>query len=206
VLRRTRSGYGESTEMRVEVFARGAVRINRTPPRKDMSAVVGFGIPAVTAGQNSEDRGTNLVVRTAGNPRLWVNSLRHAVGSVATTGPLPVTFDEWVDFAVLTQRLVASSVAILSALGLFLAGIGLLGAVSYSVSERRKELGIRIALGAQRRQLMQMVLRQTLWITGAGVVIGIVLVSASRFYCAPSFTPSVRSNGVYCFRSAPAWW
>jgi putative ABC transport system permease protein len=60
--------------------------------------------------------------------------------------------------------------------------------VSYSVSERRKELGIRVALGAQRRQLMQMILYQTLWITGTGVAIGIGLgigvavILRSQFY------------------------
>jgi ABC-type antimicrobial peptide transport system permease subunit len=56
-----------------------------------------------------------------------------------------------------------------------LATIGLFGAISYSVSERKKELGIRVALGAQPRQLLTMILRQTLVIAGTGVAIGILL-------------------------------
>jgi putative ABC transport system permease protein len=58
---------------------------------------------------------------------------------------------------------------------LLLAVIGLFGAVSYSVSERRKELGIRVALGARPAQLLKMVLRQTLAIAGAGIAAGLLL-------------------------------
>ena len=53
--------------------------------------------------------------------------------------------------------------------------LGLAGAISYSVSERRRELGIRTALGAARWQLMKMVLRQTAFVAGSGVAMGIVL-------------------------------
>ena len=80
-----------------------------------------------------------------------------------------------VDFTLLTQRVTAASAAALSALGLLLAVIGLFGAISYSVSEQRKELGIRVALGARPGQLLQMVLRQTLIIAGAGVSMGLLL-------------------------------
>ena len=59
--------------------------------------------------------------------------------------------------------------------GLLLAIIGLFGAISYAVSERKKELGIRVALGARPGQLMSMVLRQTALVTGIGVGVGIVL-------------------------------
>jgi len=75
----------------------------------------------------------------------------------------------------LQQRIVAGCVAFLSALGLLLAVIGLFGAISYSVSERKKELGIRVALGALPWQLLKMVLRQTTLVAGAGVAIGILL-------------------------------
>jgi putative ABC transport system permease protein len=132
---------------------------------------------------------TNMVARTAGNPQLWVNPLRQAVRSAGfDVAALPVTFEEWENFGLLAQRIATGSVAVLSTLGLLLAGLGLLGAVSYSVSERRRELGLRVALGAQRRQLMQMILRQTLWISGTGVAIGVVLgigiamVLRSQFY------------------------
>jgi ABC-type antimicrobial peptide transport system permease subunit len=66
--------------------------------------------------------------------------------------------------------------------------MGLFGAVSYSVSERKKEFGIRVALGARRWELLKMVLLQTVRITGVGIVIGVLLgvgvtiVARSQFY------------------------
>jgi ABC-type antimicrobial peptide transport system permease subunit len=57
-------------------------------------------------------------------------------------------------------------------MALLLAVVGLFGAISYSVIERKKELGIRVALGARSAQLMQLVLRQTLAIAGTGVILG----------------------------------
>jgi ABC-type antimicrobial peptide transport system permease subunit len=79
------------------------------------------------------------------------------------------------NLTLLTQRIAAGCVAVLSALGLLLAVIGLFGAISYSVSERKKEFGIRVALGARPGQLMQMILRQILLLTGTGVAIGLLL-------------------------------
>jgi ABC-type antimicrobial peptide transport system permease subunit len=75
----------------------------------------------------------------------------------------------------ITQRIAAGFVGILSGLGLLLAVIGLFGAISYSVSARKKELGIRVALGAVPWQLLQLILRETLLVAGTGVVIGTLL-------------------------------
>jgi len=58
----------------------------------------------------------------------------------------PFTFDNWINLTLLAERITSGCVAALSALGLLLAIFGLFGAISYSVSERRKELGIRVAL------------------------------------------------------------
>ncbi len=87
----------------------------------------------------------------------------------------PVTFDSWTNFTSSGGAHYRNAVAGLSALGMLLAVVGLFGAISYSVSERKKELGIRVALGARPGQLLKMVLRQTLAITGAGTAIGILL-------------------------------
>jgi hypothetical protein len=117
-----------------------------------------------------------VVARTEGDPRLWVEPLNQAVKGLNIVLPFrPVTFDAWTNFTLLTQRVTAACVAGLSALGMLLAVVGLFGVISYSVSERRKELGIRVALGARQGQLLKMILRQTLWITGAGTGIGILL-------------------------------
>jgi len=79
------------------------------------------------------------------------------------------------DLTLFGERYSAGFAAGLSGLGLLLAVIGLYGAISYSVSERKKELGIRVALGAGKAQLLTMILRQTLVIAGSGVVIGLLL-------------------------------
>jgi ABC-type antimicrobial peptide transport system permease subunit len=63
-------------------------------------------------------------------------------------------------------------------LAMGLAGIGLYAALSYSVAQRRRELGVRAALGASRRQLVRLVLREGLAVTLAGVVLGVAAASA----------------------------
>ena len=117
-----------------------------------------------------------VIARTAGDPRIWIDPLNKAVQGLGIVVPFrPVTFATWSNFTLLEERIIAASVAGLSALGMLLAVVGLFGAISYSVSERKKELGIRVALGARPGQLLEMVLRQTLFITGAGTAIGILL-------------------------------
>ncbi len=97
----------------------------------------------------------------------------HGVGFKAPIQP--ATFDDLMNLTLLVERITAAIVAALSGLGLGLAVVGLAAAISYSVSERRKELGIRVALGARPGQLLQMILRQTGVVAGAGIGIGILL-------------------------------
>jgi predicted permease len=120
--------------------------------------------------------GMNLIARTSGDPRLWLAPLAQVIRNEKLPIAFqPFTFDTWMNLTLLAERLTAGGVALLSGLGLLLAVIGLFGAISYSISERKKELGIRVALGARPGQLLTMVLRQTLRIAGVGVAIGIVL-------------------------------
>ena len=120
--------------------------------------------------------GFNIVASTKGDPHLWVEPLAQTMRAFGlTVVAQPITFDAWMNLTLLPERITAGFVGTLSALGLLLAIVGLFGAISYSVSERRKELGIRIALGARPWQLLGMVLRQTLLVAGSGVAIGILL-------------------------------
>jgi predicted permease len=129
----------------------------------------------VTLSQNYRES-VVVVARTKGDPSLWIEPLNQAVHGQGIILPFrPVTFDTWTNFTLLEERITADCVAGLSALGMILAVVGLFGAISYSVSERRRELGIRVALGARPGQLLEMVLRQTLLITGAGTAIGILV-------------------------------
>ncbi len=126
-------------------------------------------------GQNDVDA-VNVIARTGGDPALWSAAMGRAMRDMNVPALwAPVTFDNWMNLTIFQQRAVAACVAGLSALALLLAAVGLFGAISYSVSERKKELGIRVALGARPPQLMGMILRQTLRIASVGLAIGIAL-------------------------------
>jgi ABC-type antimicrobial peptide transport system permease subunit len=71
-----------------------------------------------------------------------------------------------------TQRLAATLIAIFGAMALFLAAIGLYGVMSYFVSQSTRELGLRMALGANARDLLRLVVSRGLQLTAAGIVIG----------------------------------
>ena len=77
--------------------------------------------------------------------------------------------------AVTTANCVLAVVGAMGLMGLALASIGLYGLVAYSVSRRTREIGIRMALGADRRTVVWMVLRQGLWLGGIGVSVGLAV-------------------------------
>ncbi|HKE21137.1 MAG TPA: ABC transporter permease [Bryobacteraceae bacterium] len=131
----------------------------------------------------------HVVARTKGDPRIWIEPFAESLRKLGLKIMIqPMTFESWLDLSLLTQRIAAGFVGVLSGLGVLLAAIGLFGAVSYSVSARKKELGIRTALGARPSQLLSMILRQTGLVAGAGIAVGTVLgimatiVFRSEFY------------------------
>jgi macrolide transport system ATP-binding/permease protein len=116
-----------------------------------------------------------LLARTKGAPRQWLNPLADALQKIE---PLPaiqkLTLDDWLNFNLLVPEITLFCVALFGGLAFSLAAVGLYGAVFYSVSERKKELGIRVALGASPRDLWTMILRQTGFVTAAGVGLGTI--------------------------------
>jgi ABC-type antimicrobial peptide transport system permease subunit len=82
--------------------------------------------------------------------------------------------DDWKDLSLYIPRVMLVCTGAFGALAFILAAAGLYGAVFYSVSERKKELGIRVALGAAPRDLWKMILRQTSIVTATGVCLGIL--------------------------------
>jgi predicted permease len=120
--------------------------------------------------------GVTLIARTHGDPHLWIQTLAKTMRGLGLKVLVsPATFEDWMNLNLIGERVAAIGAGILSALGLLLAIIGLAGSISYSVGQRRKELGIRIALGARRWQLLQMVLRETAVVAGAGIGFGLLL-------------------------------
>jgi predicted permease len=116
----------------------------------------------------------NLLIRTRETPgsiRVALAREVHALDpNLAPTAPFRV--QEQVDRKGYTQRLAATLIAIFGAMALFLAAIGLYAVMSYSVSQSARELGLRMALGANARDLLRLVVSRGLQLTAAGIVLG----------------------------------
>jgi hypothetical protein len=115
-----------------------------------------------------------LIARTRGNPHQWLTPMSEALQKLDSRLFFQtLTMDDWMDFSLYVPRITLACTGAFGCLAFILAGVGLYGAVFYSVSERKKELGIRVALGAAPRDLWRMILRQTSMVTAAGVCLGI---------------------------------
>jgi predicted permease len=116
----------------------------------------------------------NFSVRTAGDPKEWIGVVGRAVQGLDRNLPI---FDvktevEEIDQATLRERLFAQLSGFFGMLALVLASIGLYGMISYAVSRRTSEIGIRIALGAERTKILQMVLREAMILAALGIAVG----------------------------------
>jgi len=122
-------------------------------------------------------RNMHLVVKTAGDPLSLVPSIRAEVQALDPRLPIANirTMDEVVATAMSQPRLAQSVLMLFGMLALLLAAIGLYGVLSYVVSERHHEIGIRMAIGAEPRGVRSMVLRQGLTLALSGVVVGVVV-------------------------------
>ncbi len=117
-----------------------------------------------------------LVVRANGHPRLLLNALRQVVASIDSDEPLNhvATMTELIDRQTLQSRTQTILLGTLAGLALIMASVGIYGAMAYLVTQRRQEIGLRMALGAQRGQILGMVLKRGLTLMLAGVTFGIV--------------------------------
>jgi putative ABC transport system permease protein len=117
----------------------------------------------------------NLIVRTERNPRSLAESVRACVLAVDKDQPVTAvkSMDEVLDAASAKPRFTTSLLGALSGTALLLALVGIHGVIAYSVTERTQEMGIRMALGAERADIFRLVLRQGMSLAGAGIVLGI---------------------------------
>jgi putative ABC transport system permease protein len=116
-----------------------------------------------------------VLVRTAGDPLAFAPVLRQTAAEIDRGAIVYniATAQELVDRSLLRERLVASISALFGALAVLLAAVGLYGVLSYGIARRTRELGIRIAIGAEARSILAMVLREAGSMLALGVVVGL---------------------------------
>ncbi|MGH9498940.1 MAG: ABC transporter permease [Terriglobales bacterium] len=154
-----------------------------------------------------------VVVRSkTSDPLALASAAQNAVGMVNKDIPLANvrTMEDVIAESVLRRRFAMLLLSIFSGLAMLLAAIGLYGVMSYTVSQRTRELGIRMALGAQKEDVLKLIVRQGMRLAGLGVLLGMVAsVALTRLMAGLLFGVSARDpitlGAVAVLLSAVAW-
>jgi ABC-type antimicrobial peptide transport system permease subunit len=125
----------------------------------------------------AEGMAMDVAVRTASDPAQMISGLRRVLrdASPYLAASSFSTMDEIVDDSFGSQKLASELLTIFAGSALLLALGGIYGMLAYWVVQRKQEIGVRIALGAQRFHIRRLILRQACWLIGTGVLLGIGL-------------------------------
>jgi ABC-type antimicrobial peptide transport system permease subunit len=137
--------------------------------------------PTMYQTMQATTRTVTVVVRTAGNPGNLTETVRKALQNVDPEVPITgmTTQTDQVEGRMAQERLFALAYSLFGGLALLLACIGLFGLMSYSVSRRTNEIGVRMALGAQRAGIIHMVMRESMTLVALGVFLGLAATLAA---------------------------
>jgi len=121
-----------------------------------------------------------LVIRGSGDPRGLVGAIRGEVQALDRSVPISAvkTMSDHLTYALWAPNMAATFSLAFGVLAVLLSAVGLYSVMAYVVSQRTREVGIRMALGAERSHVMKMITRQGMWLAGVGVVIGLLLALA----------------------------
>jgi predicted permease len=139
----------------------------------------------------------SILLKTQGDPASLASAIRQAVREVDPNQPVSrlKTMQDMVQNSLAPRRFAVRLLGFFAMVALFMSALGLYGVISYSVAQRTQEIGLRMALGAQSRSLLAMVVGQGLRLAALGVVIGLILAMAcsqmlqSQFFGVSAFDP-----------------
>jgi len=145
-----------------------------------------------------------VLVRAAGNSAELAGAVRREIHALDPTLAVynAETMEEHLRSALFLPRLAGTLFGVFGVVGLLLAAVGLYGVMSYSVSRRTREIGIRLALGAETGQVRRLVVRQGMLLAIVAVAVGMAAALAVAKFCA-SFLYGVRPHDLVTFTSVP---